>query len=67
MLFRSAFAKVSEGEGQLLIVFQPAGSMEAFFQQMATFGPAIPKGQEALLKDLFEKHGMEMVGPPLEF
>jgi quercetin dioxygenase-like cupin family protein len=62
-----AFAKVSENEGQLLIMFQPAGSMEDFFQQMATFGPAILKGQEALLKDLWEKHGMEVVGPPLEF
>ena len=62
-----AFAKVSEDEGHLLIVFQPAGSIEDFFRQMAAFGPAIPKDQEALLKDLFEKHGMEMVGPPLEF
>ncbi len=62
-----AFAMVSEGEGQMLVLFQPAGSMEDFFQQMVKFGPAIPKDQEVLWKELFEKHGMELVGPPLRF
>jgi quercetin dioxygenase-like cupin family protein len=62
-----AFAMVSEGEGQMLVLFQPAGSMEDFFLQMAKFGPAIPKDQEALWKSLFEQHGMELVGPPLEY
>jgi hypothetical protein len=57
---------VSEGEGQMLVLFQPAGSMEDFFQQMAKFGPAIPKSQDVLMKELWEKHGMEVLGPPLE-
>jgi mannose-6-phosphate isomerase-like protein (cupin superfamily) len=61
-----AFAMVSEGEGQMLVLFQPAGSMEDFFQQMAKFGPAIPKSQDVLMKELWEKHGMEVLGPPLE-
>jgi len=62
-----AFAKVSEAEGQLLIVFQPAGSMEEFFKQMAKFGSAIPENQAAAFKGLWEQHGMELLGPPLRF
>jgi len=62
-----AFAKVSDEEGQLLIMFQPAGSMEDFFRQMAKFGPTIPKDQETPRRDLWEQYGMEMVGPPLKF
>jgi mannose-6-phosphate isomerase-like protein (cupin superfamily) len=62
-----AFAKTSEGEGQMLVLFQPAGSMEDFFLQMAKLGKDIPKNQEKELKELWRTHGMEIVGPPLEF
>lgn len=62
-----AFAKTSEGEGQLLVLFQPAGLMEAFFKEMSKLGPSIPKNQEQTLKELWRKHGMEIVGPPLKF
>ena len=62
-----AFAKVSEDEGQLLILFQPAGSMEDFFHEMARLGPGIPRNQERDLKELWERYGMEIVGPPLTF
>ncbi|MGA2018580.1 MAG: cupin domain-containing protein [Opitutaceae bacterium] len=62
-----AFAKVGEAEGQLLIAFQPAGSMEDFFRQMAKLGGGIPRNQEVALKELWERHGMEIVGPPLVF
>ena len=62
-----AFAKVSEVEGQLLIAFQPAGSIEGFFKQMARFGSGIPANQEVVMKELWEKHGMEVLGPPLRF
>jgi len=61
-----AFAKISEGEGQMLVLFQPAGSMEDFFKQMSKLGKNIPKDQEHLLKDLWAAHGMEIVGPPLK-
>ena len=61
-----AFAKVSEGEGQMLILFQPAGGMEDFFFQMSKFGKEIPKNQEVTLKRLWADHGMEVVGPPLK-
>jgi mannose-6-phosphate isomerase-like protein (cupin superfamily) len=64
---RHAFAKVSDEEGQILVMFQPAGSMEDFFKQMAKLGPGIPSNQEVALKELWERHGMEIVGPPLKF
>jgi quercetin dioxygenase-like cupin family protein len=62
-----AFAMVSEGEGQMLVLFQPAGSMEDFFKQMSKLGKEIPKNQESTLKQLWADHGMEIVGPPLKF
>jgi quercetin dioxygenase-like cupin family protein len=61
-----AFAKVSEGEAQMLVLFQPAGSMEDFFRQMSKLGKNIPKDQEPL-KELWRAYGMEIVGPPLTF
>jgi len=61
-----AFAKISEGEAQMLILFQPAGSMEDFFKQMSKLGNTIPKDQEKSLKELWASHGMEIVGPPLK-
>jgi len=62
-----AFAKTSEGEAQMLVLFQPAGSMEDFFRQMAKQGKEIPKNQEQTLKQLWKSHGMEIVGPPLKY
>ena len=35
---------LSEGEGQMLVLFQPAGSMEEFFHAMSkNFGKDIPR------------------------
>jgi mannose-6-phosphate isomerase-like protein (cupin superfamily) len=62
-----AFAMTSEGEGQMLVLFQPAGSMEDFFLQISKLGNGIPKNQETTLKQLWAQHGMEIVGPPLKF
>jgi len=62
-----AFAQISEGEGQLLVLFQPAGSMEDFFLQMSKLGTGIPQNLDARWKELFERHGMELLGPPLKF
>lgn len=59
------FAKTSEGEGQMLVLFQPAGSMEDFFQQMAKIGKEVPKDMEKTMKALFASHGMQIVGPPI--
>lgn len=62
-----AFAKTSEGEGQMLVLFQPAGSMEDFFLQMAKISKDVPKDMEKTMKDLFSAHGMQIVGPPLKY
>ena len=60
------FSMVGEGEGQMLVLFQPAGSMEDFFRDMAKIGRAIPKNMESELKKLFEAHEMKVIGPPLK-
>jgi mannose-6-phosphate isomerase-like protein (cupin superfamily) len=62
-----AFAKISEGEAQMLVLFQPAGTMEDFFKQMSKLGKEIPKNQQETLQELWRSHGMEIVGPPLSF
>lgn len=55
-------AKVSDGVGRLLNIYQPAGQMEAYFiasgkrQTRATLEEA---------KKMFLDHGMEIVGPSL--
>lgn len=62
-----AFAKVNDGVGQMMVMFQPAGTMEDFFKQMSKLGKNIPKDQETKLRELWATHGMEIVGPPLKF
>jgi quercetin dioxygenase-like cupin family protein len=61
-----AFAMTSAGEGQMLVLFQPAGSMEHFFHEMSKLGPTIPQNQETTLQKLWADHGMEIVGPALQ-
>jgi quercetin dioxygenase-like cupin family protein len=61
------FAMTSDGAGQMLVLFQPAGSIEDFFKQMSKTGKEIPKNQETVLRQLWADHGMEVVGPPLKF
>jgi hypothetical protein len=40
--------------------------MEAFFKEMSKLGATIPANQEQTLKDLWKRHGMEIIGPPLK-
>ena len=61
-----AFALTGDGPGRMLVLFQPAGTMEDFFKQMSRLGREIPKNQETALKQLWADHGMEIVGPPLQ-
>lgn len=56
------WAHVSEGTGRLLVVFQPAGAMEPFFEEFAKLTSPAPKDE---MQQLFCSHGMEIVGPPL--
>ena len=57
-----AWAHVGEGTGRQLLVFQPAGKMEAFFGELSKVA-GIP--QPEVMRGLFSSHGMEMTGPPL--
>ena len=60
-----AFAKLGDGEGKLLMLFQPAGKMEHFFK-------AISEGAEKTMTDaqklqFREDHGIKVVGPALDY
>ena len=60
------FAMTGEGQGQMLVLFQPAGRMEEFFHQMGAWGKGVSAGQQ-LPKTVWEEHGMELLGPPLKY
>lgn len=57
-----AFAQLSEGEGKLMLVYQPAGSMELFYKEARSLVNPTPEQSE----QLFLKHGMTLTGPALE-
>ena len=56
------WAHIGEGTGRLIVAFQPAGEMEAFFGELAKVDGA---PQPERLRELFRSHGMEVTGPPL--
>lgn len=56
------WAHVGEGTGKLIIAFQPAGKMEAFFGELAQLGSS-PQRDD--LQRVFSMHEMELTGPPL--
>jgi mannose-6-phosphate isomerase-like protein (cupin superfamily) len=47
--------------GRIMVAFQPAGTMEAFFDQGSALSPLTP----ASFAELSSRHGMTVVGPPL--
>lgn len=55
-----AFANTT-ATGRLVVVFSPAGSMEAFFAAGSARGPMTPEEFAALSAE----HGMTVIGPPL--
>jgi len=58
-----SFAKVGEGEGRLLMFFQPAGRMEEFFTKLSQ---GATKGLTAEQQDQFRiDHGFKIVGPAI--
>jgi mannose-6-phosphate isomerase-like protein (cupin superfamily) len=54
---------VSEKPGRLLVVFQPAGTMEAFFRELPRYVARNAPPEE--FQKLNRSHGMEVVGPRL--
>ena len=62
-----SFAKISEGVAQMMVLFQPAGQMEAFFIEIANLEKETNQAKkEAALKTLWDRHDMKVVGPPLQ-
>jgi mannose-6-phosphate isomerase-like protein (cupin superfamily) len=57
-----AWAHVGEGTGRLIAALQPAGEIEAFFEDLAKLG-STPERES--LSRTFSSHGLELVGPPL--
>jgi len=56
------WAHVGEGTGRLIAALQPAGEIEAFFEDVAKLGTS-PEREE--LQGAFSSHSMELVGTPL--
>ena len=54
------WAYVGDSRGRILVVFQPAGQMEAFFRIVTQANAMPPQDPE-----LWRAHGMELLGPPL--
>ena len=54
------WACTGDGRGRILVVFAPAGKMEAFFREI-TKANAMPPQDPAL----WQAHGMQLLGPPL--
>ena len=55
------WAFVGEGRGRILITFSPAGQMVAFFREVTRADAMPPQDPE-----LWQAHGMKLLGPPLE-
>jgi mannose-6-phosphate isomerase-like protein (cupin superfamily) len=56
------WAHVGEGIGRLIAALQPAGEIEAFFDELATLGS---NPEREVLRRVFSSHGLELTGPPL--
>ena len=59
-----AFAKLGEGEGKLLMFFQPAGKMEEMFKKISEGATRNIKTDEEKDK-FFQLFGLKRMGPPL--
>ena len=58
-----SFAKVGDGEGRLLMFYQPAGKMEEMFRKISE---GYTKGFTEAQQDKFrEEHGIKRVGPAI--
>lgn len=57
------FSRISEDNGKMLVIYQPAGTMDEFYQQASQ----LPNGTLRDFERLYRSHGMEIVGPPLKF
>jgi quercetin dioxygenase-like cupin family protein len=59
-----AFRCVGKTQGKMLLAFDPAGQIEAFFAEIAKPGVDAGAGRHDE-KEIIRRYGMEFVGPPL--
>jgi DNA-binding transcriptional MerR regulator/quercetin dioxygenase-like cupin family protein len=61
------WASLSDKPGKIVNVYQPAGKMEEFFREVGKYGetPIHENLKIEELQQLFEDHGMDLLGPPL--
>jgi quercetin dioxygenase-like cupin family protein len=64
-LIPHAWHDVGATAGKMLVVAQPAGNMEAFSEDLEKLSAGENRVDPGAFKALFEKHDMEIVGPPL--
>ena len=57
--------KLNDSDGRLLILVQPAGSLEDFFDRFAELSDE-QQQNAPLLRAMFAECGMELLGPPLD-
>jgi len=64
-----AWSCIGSRPGKIINIYQPAGKMEEFFREVGKF--RTPPIHEALSLDemhhFFDAHGMELLGPPLDW
>jgi quercetin dioxygenase-like cupin family protein len=58
------FQNISPSVGRMVIVAQPAG-MDVFFTELAAATKHMPVPDMSVIVPIFEKHGIEFLGPPL--
>jgi mannose-6-phosphate isomerase-like protein (cupin superfamily) len=57
-----SFTKLGDDSARMLMVYQPAGTMDEFYQEASQ----LPEGTLRDYERLYRIHGMEIVGPPLK-
>lgn len=57
-----AFVKTSEGVARLIVMHQPAATMEEYFRSVIQTADQTVEGRRALA----ERHGMRLIGDPLK-
>ncbi len=56
-----AFKNIDAGEGMLHFTLLPAGTSEEYFAQLP-----LERDRDPLDLDFFRRHGVEIIGPPIE-
>ena len=61
-----SFVVLGTETAHVLLVYDPAGEMEAFFAEYAPIVSVDGEPDHKKLAEVYEKHGLKVVGPPLK-